>query len=206
MVALVGLETGPLDGQPVMGQAKGGQQAEVLGVSSREPVPVSRQRSVTGPFPIPPVRRGSSTLTLCGRGTRAPEEAFRPTHAHEYGKKGARPPHGQPTAAGNGPPAPKAIIGKALCDPLVSRVVGVEVVREITCIGRAEQGKPAYLVEMVVPEAALHLNNRLTRTLRIVRLCAASPRSLDSHHRVGLGKQRPGMILAEGGDTSQRRN
>jgi hypothetical protein len=42
MVALVGLEAGPLDGQPVMGEAKGGQQAEVLGVSSREPVPVTR--------------------------------------------------------------------------------------------------------------------------------------------------------------------
>ena len=90
VAALVGLEAGPLDGQPVVGQAKGGQQIEVLGIPCARTRSLSGQRSMTGPFPIPPVRPGGRALTLCGRGASAPEEAFGPIHAREYAKKGTR--------------------------------------------------------------------------------------------------------------------
>ena len=163
VIALVGLETGPLDRQPVMGQAKSGQPAEILGVPGREPVSLSRRRSVTGSFPIPPVRRGSSAFTLGGRSTRAPQEPFRPTHAHEYGKKAARPPRASTNGRGQRASCTEGDGGKALRDPLVSRVVGVEIVGEVAGIGRAEQIKPAHVVETVVPEAAPHLHNRRDR-------------------------------------------
>ena len=92
---------------------------------------------------------------------------------------------------------------KALCDPLGSRVVGVEVVREITCIGRSEQNKPAYqdLVEMVVPvgSAASRQSTHALRVARMVRLCAGSPRSFDTHHvSVGLGNSGPGWSSLKG--------
>jgi len=161
--ALVGLEAGPLHRQAVVGQAQGGQVPEVLGVARGEPVPVSGHRNMTGPLPLPPVRGRGCTLALGGGSTRSPPEAFRPTHAHEYGKKGGAPTEESPYGAGQGAPGAEGDGGEAFGDPFIACLVGVKIVRKITGIGRAEQVQPAPVMEVLVTEAAPHLDDRFDR-------------------------------------------
>ncbi len=73
-VAGLGLEAGPLDRQPVVGEAGAGQQREVVAVVGGEPVAVQRCRGPPELLPPGPVGAGRGPLGLGGRGGRPPPE------------------------------------------------------------------------------------------------------------------------------------
>ncbi len=72
----VGLEPGPLDGEPVVPDAVLGEQPEVVGVAGAEPVAVAGCGRPTLGLPSRPVRPGRGALALRGRRRGAPPRAI----------------------------------------------------------------------------------------------------------------------------------
>ena len=74
VLALPGLEAGPLQRQAVLGEPERPEQREVLPVAAGEAVAVAGGRGPTEPLPARPVAGGCSSLGLGARRTGAPQE------------------------------------------------------------------------------------------------------------------------------------
>ena len=82
VVALRRLEAGPVERQPVVGEAVLGVEREVLGVPGGEPVPVAGRAAPARRPPSRPVAAGRRALGLRRRRARAPHEPVRPVARH----------------------------------------------------------------------------------------------------------------------------
>ena len=76
----LGLDPGPLDREAMMRQAERRVESEVIQVSRREPVAVTRRRRPARTLPLDPVGRGCRPLALRRRRRGAPHEPVRPLH------------------------------------------------------------------------------------------------------------------------------
>src|SRR5262249_46073881 len=80
-LAFLGLDPCPLDREPVMCEAVRRVQLEVLGVSRRESVPVTRRRYFAQPLASEPIPRRCPPLRLRRGRAGSPPETQRKTHS-----------------------------------------------------------------------------------------------------------------------------